>query len=316
MFFAVLSVLFYVYNDNKRNNEKRIAQNMSLYKSDLRRIQILEKKYNEAINEKKIYIRFLQQEHSASIQNYIFSLKDIAYQRLENVREDGEYCQLVFNEDSINKEIKKLVSDAEECIKKEDNERRLSNTKSFSENLNVVDELQKYIDEKKQKSERYKSYIDQKALSDIERTISQIKNDIICRFEDVKKCGIYTPINIKKIEYKEAIDSIFEEAFNKYKATKKSIKLNRRNTPKNSKQKRRIKVTTPSPQKRSERNLTRESYVDLVRQADQDYKSFFYSNKNDKGAAQRAIMKYQKAQNMTFDSKIDVRIKKLQKEIQ
>lgn len=56
--------------------------------------------------------------------------------------------------------------------------------------------------------------------------------------------------------------------------------------------------------------------MDLVRQADQDYKSFFYSNKNDKGAAQRAIMKYQKAQSMTFDSKIDVRIKKLQKEIQ
>ena len=319
MFFAVLSVLFYVYNDNKRNNEKRIAQNISLYKSDLQRIQILEKKYNEAINEKKIYIRFLQQEHSASIQNYISSLKDVAYQRFENVREDGEYYQLVFNEDSINTEIKKLVSDAEECIKKEDNERRLSNTKSFSENLNAVDELLKYIDEKKLKSERYKSHIDQKALSDIEKTISQIKNDINSRFEDVKECGIYTPINIKKTEYKEAIDSIFEEAFNKYKATKKTIKSNKRNTPKNPKQKRSLKVTTPSPQKRrasSERNLTRQSYMDLVRQADQDYKSFFYSNKNDKGAAQRAIMKYQKAQRMTFDSKIDVRIKKLQKEIQ
>ena len=316
MIIAVLSVLFYMYNDNKRNNEKRIAQNMSLYKSDLQRIQILEKKYNEAINEKKIYIRFLQQEHSASIQNYISSLKDVAYQRFENVREDGEYYQLVFNEDSINTEIKKLVSDAEECIKKEDNERRLSNTKSFSENLNAVDELQKYIDEKKQKSERYKSHIDQKALSDIEKTISQIKNDINSRFEDVKECGIYTPINIKKTEYKEAIDSLFEEAFNKYKAT---IKSNKRNTPKNPKQKRSLKVTTPSPQKRrasSERNLTRQSYMDLVRQADQDYKSFFYSNKNDKGAAQRAIMKYQKAQRMTFDSKIDVRIKKLQKEIQ
>ena len=319
MIIAVLSVLFYMYNDNKRNNEKRIAQNMSLYKSDLQRIQILEKKYNEAINEKKIYIRFLQQEHSASIQSYISSLKDVAYQRFENVREDGEYYQLVFNEDSINTEIKKLVSDAEECIKKEDNERRLSNTKSFSENLNAVDELQKYIDEKKQKSERYKSHIDQKALSDIEKTISQIKNDINSRFEDVKECGIYTPINIKKTEYKEAIDSIFEEAFNKYKATKKTIKSNKRNTPKNPKQKRSLKVTTPSPQKRrasSERNLTRQLYMDLVRQADQDYKSFFYSNKNDKGAAQRAIMKYQKAQIMTFDSKIDVRIKKLQKEIQ
>ena len=328
---SVLSVLFYVYNDNKRNNEKRIAQNISLYKSDLQRIQILEKKYNEAINEKKIYIRFLQQEHSASIQSYISSLKDVAYQRFENVREDGEYYQLVFNEDSINTEIKKLVSDAEECIKKEDNERRLSNTKSFSENLNAVDELLKYIDEKKLKSERYKSHIDQKALSDIadaeafsrlsdiEKTISQIKNDINSRFEDVKECGIYTPINIKKTEYKEAIDSIFEEAFNKYKATKKTIKSNKRNTPKNPKQKRSLKVTTPSPQKRrasSERNLTRQSYMDLVRQADQDYKSFFYSNKNDKGAAQRAIMKYQKAQRMTFDSKIDVRIKKLQKEIQ
>ena len=315
----VLSVLFYVYNDNKKNNEKRIAQNISLYKSDLQRIQILEKKYNEAINEKKIYIRFLQQEHSASIQSYISSLKDVAYQRFENVREDGEYYQLVFNEDSINTEIKKLVSDAEECIKKEDNERRLSNTKSYRENLNAVDELQKYIDEKKLKSERYKSHIDQKALSDIEKTISQIKNDINSRFEDVKECGIYTPINIKKTEYKEAIDSIFEEAFNKYKATKKTIKSNKRNTPKNPKQKRSLKVTTPSPQKRrasSERNLTRQSYMDLVRQADQDYKSFFYSNKNDKGAAQRAIMKYQKAQRMTFDSKIDVRIKKLQKEIQ
>lgn len=151
MIIAVLSVLFHMYNDNKRNNEKRIAQNMSLYKSDLQRIQILEKKYNEAINEKKIYIRFLQQEHSASIQNYISSLKDVAYQRFENVREDGEYYQLVFNEDSINTEIKKLVSDAEECIKKEDNERRLSNTKSFSENLNAVDELLKYIDEKNKK---------------------------------------------------------------------------------------------------------------------------------------------------------------------
>lgn len=247
MVIAVLSVLFYVYNDNKRNNEKRIAQNMSLYKSDLQRIQILEKKYNEATNKKKIYIRFLQKEHSASIQNYISSLKDVAYQRFDNVREDGEYCQLVFNEDSINTEIKELVSDAEECIKKEDNERRLSNTKSFGENLNVVDELQKYIDEKKQ-------------LNQINETLQRSQS-----------------------------------------------------------KKRSIKVTTPSPQKRrasSERNLTRQSYMDLVRQADQDYKSFFYSNKNDKGAAQRAIMKYQKAQSMTFDSKIDVRIKKLQKEIQ
>lgn len=247
MVIAVLSVLFYVYNDNKRNNEKRIAQNMSLYKSDLQRIQILEKKYNEATNKKKIYIRFLQKEHSASIQNYISSLKDVAYQRFDNVREDGEYCQLVFNEDSINTEIKELVSDAEECIKKEDNERRLSNTKSFGEYLNVVDELQKYIDEKKQ-------------LNQINETLQRSQS-----------------------------------------------------------KKRSIKVTTPSPQKRrasSERNLTRQSYMDLVRQADQDYKSFFYSNKNDKGAAQRAIMKYQKAQSMTFDSKIDVRIKKLQKEIQ
>lgn len=322
---AVLSVLLYAYNRYETtNNEKRIAQNLSLYKSDLQRIQIIENKYNEATNGKKISARFLQQVHSESIQGYISSLKNEAYRRFGNVREEGEYYQLVFNEDSINTEIQILVSEAQNRKKKEDSERNLSNRKIFGENLKDVDELLKYIDEKKLKSESYKSFIDQKTLYKIEKTISQIRNDINCRFDEVKENGIYTSINIKEKVYKDSIDGIFDEAFNKFVATKKQIskKSNIPKGPKNSnwqKQKRRTKVTAPSPQKRkasSERNLTRQSYMDLVRQADQDYKSFFYSNKNDKGAAQRAIMKYQKAQSMTFDSKIDVRIKKLQKEIQ
>lgn len=302
---AVLPVLFDAYNKYETaNNGKRIVQNLGLYEFDLKKIQIIENKYNEATNEKKIYSRFLQQEHSTSIQDYISSLKDEACRRFDNVGEKGDYNQLAFNEDSINTEILNLVSNAEECMKTEDNERKLFNTNSFHEDLCVVDKLLEHIDEKRKNSERYKSFIDQKALSDIETTILQIKNDINRQYNEVKENGIYTSINIKEKDYMDSIDGIFEEAFNKYRSTKK--------------QKYKTKVTTPSPQKRktsSERNSTRQSYLDLVHQADQDYKSFFYSNKNDKGAAQRAIMKYQKAQNMIFDSKIDDRIKKLQKEI-
>lgn len=322
LLFTFLVAIFLVNYIKENNNKIRIKENTEYYQSDILRIEKIEKIYNNALNSSNIYAPYLSSSHSSAINEFLTTLKKKADYNYSNTKDEGKYCILVINEDSIRHEISRLVENAENAQKQKcEADRKEVNAKAYNDNINLVDLLFNNLKEEEKKNERYELYIDRQELNRITESLSQLKAQMNNQKNKVEDKGFYIPIPVEQDAYKKSIDKLFEDAKEKYILAQQKIKKQKmRNSKKQaptSVTRNKKKYYSQKVQQRNNENLNSslQSYNSLVSQANQDYKAFYYSNKKDKGAAQRAITKYQKAQNINYDSSINARIKKLQNEL-
>lgn len=326
LFIILISIVIvnYIRNNNK---EKKITENLELYHADIFKIRKIKDEYDKATNSHNSYVEYLSPTLSTKIKDYILCLKQNADSNYNNIQNTGKYSSLVISEDSIKHEIFLLVENAKSIQKQRlEEDRKEANTIAFNNNLNTVNILVNHLKKLKSNNEKIETYLDKHALSEIADSLVRLKTLMINHKKMVEDKGYYTPIIVRQDFYKKSIDRIFEIAKDYYisaqqenKEKKETNKVKKHNTKSSSTKhnKRYNKYKQQTILNRGEKfhNSSSISYKKLVYQANQDYKAFYYSNKKDKGAAQRAIIKYQKAQDMNFDSSINVRIKKLQNDL-
>lgn len=164
-------------------------------------------------------------------------------------------------------------------------------------------------------------YLDKPELRTISDSLLELKTKMLEQKGGFE--GNDIPFTVKYNAYRKSIDRLFERARERYasaqhKSKKSKTKDSKRGAPHpviRQGRKREHEKRTKTNKDMNVSNATLQLYKNWVAQANQDYKTFYFSNKKDKGAARRAIVKYQKAQEIQYDSGINARINKLQSEL-
>ena len=320
LLFAIL-VVGLVFFLGRRRNDTSVVDNADQYQADSLKIGKIERAYNEAINSNNPYVEYLSPALSKAINEYVKEIKKKAYTNYCNAKNGGEYRLLTINEDSIKQEISRLVVNAKNNKIKCETRQKEKRAKVYNDNLKLINRLQEYIKEEEGRCQKYLMYLDKRELRKISDSLLVLKTQMLEQkggFEDND-----IPFIVKYNAYRKSIARLFERARECYASAQHKSKMSKTKDSKRDDtppvirkgRKREHEKRTKTNKDMNVSNATLQLYKKWVAQANQDYKTFYFSNKKDKGAARRAIVKYQKAQEIKYDSGINARINKLESEL-